>query len=132
MIVGLPFVTALAIPRYTPLLLWPVDAGTSRFSKGPFKIDQSHFHRTGGRICSSFTDQGDRVEFLTMSSNSSSPPPAPKSSASRSTNFSSTFYRRTLPTQTCVALTSTEGRAYFESALQSKFLKSFFPLIEQL
>jgi len=41
-----------------------------------------------------------------------------------------TFYRRPMP-DTCVALSSPEGRKIFASAHNSRGLKSFFPLMEQ-
>ena len=42
-----------------------------------------------------------------------------------------TFYKRTLP-DTCIGLSSKEGKKIFASALATNGLKSFFPLIEQL
>jgi len=41
-----------------------------------------------------------------------------------------TFYRRPLP-DSCTALSSKQGRDRFESAMKTKGLKSFFPLVEQ-
>jgi glutathione gamma-glutamylcysteinyltransferase len=54
---------------------------------------------------------------------------APTPSASVSRGMKS-FYRRPLP-ESCIALTSKEGRKLFESALRSKGLKVFFALIDQ-
>ena len=42
-----------------------------------------------------------------------------------------TFYRRALPSDTCIALSSKAGKNRFQSAMNHHGLKSFFPLMEQ-
>jgi hypothetical protein len=56
----------------------------------------------------------------------------PTTSSTTATLPPRSFYRRELPIHSCVALSSSQGRAHFESALRTNHLKSFFPLIEQL
>ncbi len=56
----------------------------------------------------------------------------PTTSSTTATLPPRSFYRRELPVHSCVALSSSQGRAHFESALRTNHLKSFFPLIEQL
>jgi glutathione gamma-glutamylcysteinyltransferase len=51
-------------------------------------------------------------------------------STSTSTSTRQSFYRRPLP-DSCTAFSSKNGRLIFSSALASKGLKSFFPLMEQ-
>ena len=41
------------------------------------------------------------------------------------------FYQRKLPSETCVAFASREGKKLFKSALENNGLKSFYNLIEQ-
>lgn len=58
---------------------------------------------------------------------SSMTPPQHATSASA---YARSFYRRPLP-DSCVALSSRQGRRLFESALQTKGLQVFFSLVEQ-
>ncbi|KAL9187537.1 hypothetical protein ACHAXT_001640 [Thalassiosira profunda] len=64
------------------------------------------------------------LSAASMTDQPSSPPPSP--GAKR------TFYRRQLPTDTCISFSSPEGRAVFATAMANGGTYSFFPLIEQL
>mmetsp|Transcript_17886 Transcript_17886/g.42267 ORF Transcript_17886/g.42267 Transcript_17886/m.42267 type:complete len:526 (-) Transcript_17886:348-1925(-) len=67
----------------------------------------------------------------TTSSNDATPSATtPVAGSKTSSMLKRTFYRRPMP-NTCVALSSPEGRKIFASAHNSRGLKSFFPLVEQ-
>ena len=57
-------------------------------------------------------------------------PQSPPVASTKTSKPKRTFYRRPIP-DTCVALSSPEGRKIFTSAHNSGGLKSFFPLMEQ-
>eukprot|EP00798_Chlamydomonas_sp_ICE-L_P011084 gene11084-18694_t len=68
-----------------------------------------------------------------------SPPPPPTSGSvttglttlASGQGFKKTFYKRHLPTQTCIPFSSREGREVFQEALAAGHMAGFFKLVEQ-